>query len=799
MNLLHRGSKMAEQCAFKDFHDFFFTATRQEPYPYQVRMAEMEELPDLIEVPTGMGKTECAILSWLWRRRYADEGTRNSTARRLVYCLPMRTLVEQTQQRVGLWLDRLGLLDSNEQVQDVQLVKLMGGEVWADWDTRMERDQILIGTQDMLLSRALNRGYGMSKFRWPLHFGLFNNDCLWVMDEPQLMGAGLSTAAQMQWFRESFGTFGPTHTIWMSATVLPGWIRTTDFPSHRGLRRLTLEESDVRSASASKRLNAAKSLYSTEARMGEVKELANEILKRHDGSTTLVIMNTVKRAKELHKNLSSKKRATVLLLHSQYRPDDRKAVMDQAMNLVKEEGSNGPIIVSTQVVEAGVDISVKRLYTELAPWASLVQRFGRCNRRGEYEAGEVFLVLPDRNELMKLSPPYPHDHMEKAVSRVELLKGSFSSSSIPKDYDSPENLDIIRTVDLLELFDTTSDLFGNATDVSRFIRTEKETNAYVFWRDLKERSLNEQVPPVGHELCPVPIGELRDLVRKKKATVHRFDQFDGEWLLTRPEDIRPGDSLLMDCASGFYSPLLGWDAAITARVSPISIAAKQCYEGYGDDRPGRERTLEAHSNDVMSMAEGILSTLQYLDGLKKDVLEAALWHDVGKSHPIFQNMLGNENNGPILAKSRRMLSGSDYKEKVAKGLVRRYFRHELVSALMHLQLGGRFLPAYLCAAHHGKVRASIRAMPGERGPSDGRRFARGVWEGDVVPIPAFLSPPHGDLTLDLSLMDMGLIDGVPSWTENVMTLRDSKELGPFRLAFLEGLLKSADERASGGD
>lgn len=68
MNLLHRGSKMAEQCAFKDFHDFFFTATRQEPYPYQVRMAEMEELPDLIEVPTGMGKTECAILSWLWRR-----------------------------------------------------------------------------------------------------------------------------------------------------------------------------------------------------------------------------------------------------------------------------------------------------------------------------------------------------------------------------------------------------------------------------------------------------------------------------------------------------------------------------------------------------------------------------------------------------------------------------------------------------------------------------------------------------------------------------------------------------------
>ena len=38
------------------------------------------------------------------------------------------------------------------------------------------------------LSRALNRGYGMSRYRWPMHFGLLNNDCLWVLDETQLMG-----------------------------------------------------------------------------------------------------------------------------------------------------------------------------------------------------------------------------------------------------------------------------------------------------------------------------------------------------------------------------------------------------------------------------------------------------------------------------------------------------------------------------------------------------------------------------------------------------------------------------------
>ena len=55
----------------------------------------------------------------------------------------------------------------------------MGGEDSGEWDIHPEREAILIGTQDMLLSRALNRGYGMSRYRWPMHFGLLNNDALW--------------------------------------------------------------------------------------------------------------------------------------------------------------------------------------------------------------------------------------------------------------------------------------------------------------------------------------------------------------------------------------------------------------------------------------------------------------------------------------------------------------------------------------------------------------------------------------------------------------------------------------------
>jgi CRISPR/Cas system-associated endonuclease/helicase Cas3 len=44
--------------------------------------------------------------------------------------------------------------------------------------------------------------------------------------------------------------------------------------------------------------------------------------------------------------------------------------------------SPGLIIVSTQVIEAGYDLSAARLWSEVAPWASVIQRLGRLNREG---------------------------------------------------------------------------------------------------------------------------------------------------------------------------------------------------------------------------------------------------------------------------------------------------------------------------------------------------------------------------------------------------------------------------------
>ncbi len=206
-----------------DEYKAFFTAATDKaaPYNYQERLANEPCISRLISVPTGLGKTAAVTLAWLYNRQQPNP----TWPRRLVYCLPMRTLVEQTRDEAKKWIENLskeGLITGKAPC----VILLMGGEDLEgedkDWDLYPEGDAILIGTQDMLLSRALNRGYGMSRYRWPMPFGLLNHDCLWVLDETQLMGPGLWTAGQLDWMRQHrFGVLKPCFTWWMRATPSP--------------------------------------------------------------------------------------------------------------------------------------------------------------------------------------------------------------------------------------------------------------------------------------------------------------------------------------------------------------------------------------------------------------------------------------------------------------------------------------------------------------------------------------------------------------------------------------------------
>jgi CRISPR-associated endonuclease/helicase Cas3 len=729
----------------------------------------------------------------------------------------MRTLVEQTRNVAKKAVESLSLQSR------FRVHTLMGGETDSKWESEPQRECIIIGTQDMLLSRALNRGYAMSRYKWPVHFGLLNNDCLWVFDEIQLMGNGLATSTQLAAFRQSFRTIGQAHSLWMSATLKRDWLETVDWKEQvPALGVVSLSDADRASEVLSARLNAVKVLRKADEHCRLPKGLAEFIQGKHeDGTQTLVVVNTVKRARETYQELKKlyhrQDGPQIELIHSRFRPAERKSW--QALFEDKPDShGKGRIIVATQVVEAGVDISSKLLITDLAPFSSLVQRFGRCNRNGENERAEIFWVdrptikdkVAEKSELdeadnQEVARPYEWRELEISQGMVENLSSAAPADLEQVPYNEPyQPTHVLRRRDLIDLFDTTPDLSGYDLDISRFVRDSDERDVAVAWRELNgEKPSKDEPRLLRDELCAVPINnELRDFLKNLKAW--SWDALEGEWVEVKTDNLRAGMTILLDAKSGGYDEKLGWSGKEAKKPVPPVIENKddsKPEEAY-DDEPLSVRwymqTLAAHSLEARRMLEEMLSALDLpgLEEYKAELLTATQHHDWGKAHKIFQQTLhgaetAEQDFSPLLAKSN-----SNRKHK------RKKFRHELASALALLRTGASDLTVYLAACHHGKVRLSIRALPGEDRPRDNEgkpldvKFARGIWDGEELP-PADLGDGlHEErVTLDLEPMLLGASeDGARSWLDRAITLRD--ELGVFRLAFLEALIRAADVRAS---
>ncbi len=115
-------------------------------------------------------------------------------------------------------------------VYRIPVLELMAGSKGNKETLGPTEPAIIVCTQDMYFSRALNRGYARKAPRWPIDFALYNQDCLIVLDEIQLMDDALATSRQLGAFRDEFGTYGAAPSVWMSATVNTAWLRTVDSP-----------------------------------------------------------------------------------------------------------------------------------------------------------------------------------------------------------------------------------------------------------------------------------------------------------------------------------------------------------------------------------------------------------------------------------------------------------------------------------------------------------------------------------------------------------------------------------------
>jgi CRISPR-associated endonuclease/helicase Cas3 len=861
------------------YEEFFGIASGdgRQPFPWQVALAAQDPLPSLLDIPTGLGKTAGVVLAWAWAR-YQQ---RVDTPRRLVFCLPMRTLVEQTCDAATAWMQNLGPSFEQPGLQVPVVHRLLGGHTVATWDLHPEQPAIIIGTQDMLVSRALNRGYGMSPYRWGMHFGLLNNDTLWVYDETQLMGPALPTSAQLHGFRASMGTALPSRSLWMSATLGTEALNTIDHPcSPTTHPAFGLTATDRHNPNVVLRINASKRLelapvgtpWGGGSKTAEYMDLlAATVLAEHvPGTLTLVVVNRVTRAQDLLQRLQKRvdSGTQLALVHSRFRSGDRKTQMATLL-----AGDGDRIVVATQAVEAGVDVSAQTLVTELAPWSSLVQRFGRCNRYGEKRDARILVIDPSggrRDDSVKdvrdsFLPYLPTDFAHADERLLQLSErgeaGPAALSTIPPVRE-PSLHPVIRRKDLISLFDTTSDLTGYELDIARYIRDGDDREVFVAWRlwehDDELQSMSPELE--DFELVRVPLHQAR-AIAKKLATSRKDDQKSADkrsglqavlwtpalsesgagrklarWEPAEEGRLRTGMTLMLHASFGGYRAALGFLSEDVTKipadvVSAESLAAVSDDAGTLSDDPASLAyqaavPLDVHTEHVVSELRSLLGGLKAWppeSEMGNALLDAARWHDAGKAHPSFQSMLygrPRRDHEPLLAKSDRRTNNKRNEElpgdsegdamddgpdataekQVERGL-RKYFRHELASAILYLQLHAptnrdahHDLIAWVISAHHGKVGLTLRPHPQEPSPSDGSAFAGGVHDQDPMPF-IDLGDSVMSAATSLNLEDL-LRFGTGSWTHRMAALRDSPDLGPFRLAWLESLLRAADGRAS---
>jgi CRISPR-associated endonuclease/helicase Cas3 len=850
-------------------------------HPWQQELMGQETCrSQLVQIPTGLGKTEGILATWSFHRvRNSDD----RWPRRLVWCLPMRVLVEQTEQVARAMVARMPA----EIRPDVYLA--MGGADSGEWLLYPERPAILVGTQDMLLSRALNRGYGSGRARWPVEFGLLSQDALWVMDEVQLMDVGLATSAQLQAYRDDDArkSIRPCHTWWMSATLQPEWLHSVDTKTHcpqwtQGPCETTPEQRTGPLWDGKKQLEPATINSDSEYFAGfaaKIKEEHGRAEAGEQGRITLVVCNTVDRALGTYKALRASGTENIELIHSRFRPAEREGWRNRFLSKEACIAGADRIIVSTQVVEAGVDISAVALVTELAPWSSLVQRFGRCARFG----GNGRVTVVDRGHEEGKTAPYEAEDLEQAwnelskltdvgVASLEAHEAGLTPEERAQLYPyAPKHLLMRQEFD--ELFDTTPDLSGGDIDVSRFIRSGDERDVAVFWRDMpKDEIPGEKVQPSRRELCAVPFLKSRDWLCGEETKTNRkaklrkamrawvWDWLAGEWTKADRASLTPGRIVCVASECGGYLQEVGFEAISTAGVPEAQsppLATETVLLDDSDNQQDVEglsvhewKTIATHGMEVSSEAGAIAEAVGLTAELRGSLTIAGQWHDVGKSHGAFQGAIRHRNRPARndLAKAPNgawLLPPGTYRFADNRD-ARPAFRHELASALALFAVLDRYAPkheallgpwvdvlsrmgsviregqeippgcpevnqllecnaamfnlvAYLVASHHGKVRVTLHAAPGDQDyrDRDGRGMPiRGTREGDRLPSISTgqgTCLPELDLTLEPAAMGLSARTGV-SWRERVAGLLT--RYGPGALGYLEALIRAADVRAS---
>ena len=826
----------------------------RDPFPWQQCLyGEFVEgrVREALDIPTGLGKTLCILLFLLARIRNTALPTR------IVYVVDRRAIVDQTAEAIRAWIDRIASLPQLARVfsassafpsaRPVHLGILRGGLADdGEWRVDPARPAVIVGTVDMIGSRILFSGYGDGRSRRPMHAGLLGYDSIVMLDEAHLspaMGALIRSINRIQNHPKFW-------TMTLSATSTDG---------EDVFRLGPRDEADPRVRRRLHSVKAMK-LHKVDRPSDRIDDICKAAAAHQSGSIAVFIRTVEDARKihmKLIKVLGESGPRRVALLAGTLRGKERTELAAGAVwrrflpNRDRKARSPSVFLVMTSAGEVGVDLDADHGVMDLGTLDSMIQRVGRVNRMGLADA-TVTIVFTKKEATMPPDTPKTNgQRLDAARARTleELRRlpdlapatlGRLDKQALKKCSVSPSQPGPLHA-EVVEAFAATSATL-QLPRVAIYLRGVSDQpdppESFLVWRRdipvLVERGKEFAAQAIAFfrprpgEIARVPSSFARDLV---KAAVERQDGGGLPLVMVEPG----GDVRAMWLENGEEPPPLDYATVVLPTTAggletsglPLKTAGAEVADvGDGEDRTryesadgkailadeggqellawleqaielrvplhgvdeenGEERslvyalrrpdpalqtaegdltwigastqTVDEHCSLVGDTAWRIGKALQLrLRPYEVDALEiAGRWHDRGKARQVWQRAAGVPRSGPLLAKSK--------KGRLRPELLGGY-RHEfgsLAEAEREVPMGlpGRELALHLIAAHHGWAR------PGFPYPRQ--------WDPDV-----------------------------PSALNRRLAIRAADrfaclqaEHGPWRLAWLEALLKAADAYVS---
>jgi len=412
------------------YNDFYKSNLGFEPYDYQLKVMELllSGKNIILSVPTGAGKTWAAVVPFL----YAKSNPSLHFPKKMIYSSPLRTLTNSIYQDV-LYIVKNASIQTGEYNED----KLF------------EKD-IIFSTIDQTLSNFLCFPLPLSQSQANINAGALIGSYL-VFDEFHLLDPSRSMATTIGMLK-MLGNL--TRCCIMTASL--------DKKFMQGLKENLPNYKIVTLDSFPDDKRKIKSLLPTTNKKKIIVENgtlnAQKIIDTHKVKT-IVICNRIESAQKTYQDLirlqkteeklKTIKSDNIICLHSRFFNKDRKRKEERLKHLFgkKADKEEQAILIATQVIEAGMDLSCDVMHTEVSSIYSFLQRAGRC-ARFEMEKGEIHIydVLEpeeiislenaieeeDKIEISKLNKKYlPYSESECKKALVELRKHQTLDGDIP--------------------------------------------------------------------------------------------------------------------------------------------------------------------------------------------------------------------------------------------------------------------------------------------------------------------------------------------------------------------------------